>query len=225
MRRWALQKWVRLCSRLRRLWYPILFPGLRIGTGVLLDKGVRFDIPPGGIIEIGDGSVIEPCCNLGAAGYLSIGPRAFIGFGSILSASERVTIGEDALIAAYCMIRDQDHGTDAYPYRKQPSRTARITIGKNVWLGSHVTVLKGVVIGDNAIVGAGAVVTRSLSPGATAVGVPARQLPKSAAPGASLDISPHRGEDRRGQDMSRRGNRLYRRGLKNKHLKRFRRLR
>ena len=184
MRRWALQKWVRLRSRLRRLWYPILFPGLRIGTGVLLEKGVRFDIPRGGMIEIGDGCHIEPYCNLGAAGHLSIGPRAFIGFGSILSASECVVIGDDALIAAYCVIRDQDHGTEAYPYRKQPSRTAPIRIGKNVWLGSHVTVLKGAVIGDNAIIGAGAVVTRSISPGATAVGVPARQLSKAALPGA-----------------------------------------
>jgi acetyltransferase-like isoleucine patch superfamily enzyme len=165
-----------LSNRLRCWYYPRIFPGLRIGREVLLGKGVRFDIPPGGRIEIGDETTVEPFCNLGAAGHLSIGARGFIGFGAVISASSRVVIGEDALIAAYCMIRDQDHGTDAAPYNVQPSVKRPITLGNNVWLGSHAIVLKGVSIGDHAIVGAGAVVTRSLPPGARVGGVPAVPL-------------------------------------------------
>ncbi len=180
------RRWEWAWSRLRRSWYPLIFPGLRIGRGVLLGKGVRFDIPPGGTITIGGGTIVEPYCNLGAAGRMIIGPNSFIGFGAIISASSTVTIGEDALIAAYCMIRDQDHGTDGYPYRSQPSYAEPITLGRNVWLGSHAIVLKGVLIGDNAVVGAGAVVTRSLPSGAKAVGVPARQVgsvePRMPAP-------------------------------------------
>jgi acetyltransferase-like isoleucine patch superfamily enzyme len=46
-------------------------------------------------------------------------------------------------------------------------------VGSNVWLGSKVTILKGVTIGDNAVIGAGAVVSRDILENAVAVGVPA----------------------------------------------------
>ena len=39
---------------------------------------------------------------------------------------------------------------------------APIVVGKDVWIGAHATILKGVTIGDGAIVAAGAVVTRDV---------------------------------------------------------------
>lgn len=51
-----------------------------------------------------------------------------------------------------------------------------VAIGKDVWLGAGVVVLKGVTIGDSAVIGAGAVVTRDVPPNAKVAGVPARQI-------------------------------------------------
>ena len=49
-----------------------------------------------------------------------------------------------------------------------------ITIGNDVWIGGHSTVLPGVTIGDGAIIGAGAVVSKDIPPYAIAVGCPIR---------------------------------------------------
>ena len=51
---------------------------------------------------------------------------------------------------------------------------APIVVGKDVWIGAHATILKGVTIGDGAIIAAGAVVTRDVPPNTIAAGVPAR---------------------------------------------------
>ncbi|MFM9088786.1 MAG: acyltransferase, partial [Cyanobium sp.] len=51
-----------------------------------------------------------------------------------------------------------------------------ITIGNNVWICAHVTILPSVSIGDAAVIGAGAVVTQSVPAGETWGGVPARPL-------------------------------------------------
>ena len=56
---------------------------------------------------------------------------------------------------------------------RQPLRSAGITIGDDVWLGSHV-VVDGVRIGSHAVVGAGSVVTRDVPEWAVVVGNPAR---------------------------------------------------
>ncbi|WP_343206255.1 DapH/DapD/GlmU-related protein [Arthrobacter yangruifuii] len=53
---------------------------------------------------------------------------------------------------------------------------APITIGRNVWLGSNVTVLPGISIGDDSVVAAGAVVTRDIPPRSLAVGAPAKVI-------------------------------------------------
>ena len=49
-------------------------------------------------------------------------------------------------------------------------------VGSNVYIGSRVTLLPGVVIEDNVIVAAGTVVTKRLAGGAIYGGVPARLL-------------------------------------------------
>jgi acetyltransferase-like isoleucine patch superfamily enzyme len=52
-------------------------------------------------------------------------------------------------------------------------------IGANTRIGAGVVLMPGVEIGDGAVVGAGAVVRESVPPGATAVGMPARLLPRA----------------------------------------------
>jgi len=51
-------------------------------------------------------------------------------------------------------------------------------IGGHVDIGAGAKILGGVVVGDHARIGANAVVLADVPPGATAVGIPARILPK-----------------------------------------------
>lgn len=52
--------------------------------------------------------------------------------------------------------------------------TAAVRLGKEVFLGSRVSIIPTVSVGDGAYIGAGSVVTRDIPPGAKAYGVPAR---------------------------------------------------
>ena len=51
-----------------------------------------------------------------------------------------------------------------------------ITIGNDVWIGGHATILPGVTIGDGAVVAAGAVVTKDVLPRTLVGGNPARGM-------------------------------------------------
>lgn len=137
--------------------------GIRIGRGVFIGRNTIFSCKNGDI-EIGDG--------------------ANIGFNCEIFSASRVTVGPRALLAAYCYLIGGDHEmTDASrPVIEQGRRSAGITIGDGAWLGAGAKILDGVGIGARAVIGAGAVVRESVPEGATAVGVPARVLPRTSAP-------------------------------------------
>ena len=102
---------------------------------------------------------------------LTIGRGGFINGGTTIAAARSVRIGDDCLIGEGVSI----HDTDFHPvHADTPVAVAPVSIGRNVWLANHVTVLRGVTIGDHAVVGAGAVVTHDLPARAIAVGNPAR---------------------------------------------------
>ena len=54
--------------------------------------------------------------------------------------------------------------------------TAAVRVGKEVFLGSRVSVIPNVKIGDGAYVGAGSVVLRDVAPGSKIVCPPARRI-------------------------------------------------
>lgn len=56
--------------------------------------------------------------------------------------------------------------------RINPSKD--ITVGERVWIGSKVSVLKGVEIGDSSIVGSGSVVTGKYESNVVIAGNPAK---------------------------------------------------
>ena len=49
-----------------------------------------------------------------------------------------------------------------------------ITIGNDVWIGGHSTILPGVTIGDGAVVAAGSIVTKDVPPHSLVAGNPAK---------------------------------------------------
>ncbi|NUR01660.1 MAG: acyltransferase [Streptomyces sp.] len=88
-----------------------------------------------------------------------------------------IALGSGVRIGAHTSLLGFNHGmAPDRPVHQQPLTSQGITVGDDVWIGSHVVVLDGVTIGDHCVIGAGAVVTRDLPPWSVAVGNPARPV-------------------------------------------------
>jgi acetyltransferase-like isoleucine patch superfamily enzyme len=157
-------------------------PGkIRIADNVVIDDNCLLDAKgdTNGGIRIGSGvfvgrNSILSCKN----GDIAIGDRANIGFNCEVFSASQVTVGADALIAAYCYVIGGDHEyvDIATPVTAQGRRSQGVSIGEGVWLGAGAKILDGVRIGRHAIIGAGAVVRVDVPEYAVAAGRPARIL-------------------------------------------------
>jgi acetyltransferase-like isoleucine patch superfamily enzyme len=128
---------------------------------------------------IGTGSSFDPVTStITGVENFYVGRNVFIGPHAILSADRvHVVIGDDTIIGpALCvMAGDHQFRQPGIAFRaSQRGRNEPVVIGRNVWIGARVLILKGVTVGDAAIIGAGAVVSRDVPPFAIALGVPAR---------------------------------------------------
>lgn len=89
----------------------------------------------------------------------------------------RVRMGDKVRVGAHTSLLGFNHSmAPDRPVCEQPTTSQGITIGDDVWIGSHVVVVDGVTIGDHAVVGAGAVVTKDVPAWAVVGGNPARFL-------------------------------------------------
>lgn len=102
---------------------------------------------------------------------IEIGERTYLNWECEVVARESVTIGKDCAIAWRVTITDSDF----HQMVGGGAPTAPVQIGDKVWIGAHVTILKGVTIGDGAVIAAGSVVTRDVAPRSLVAGVPALQ--------------------------------------------------
>lgn len=102
-----------------------------------------------------------------------------------------VRLGDGVRIGAHSSLLGFNHSTATdRPIHRQPHTSLGITVGDDVWIGSHVVVLDGVTIGDHCIIGAGAVVTRDVPDWSVAVGNPARVIrDRRTAPTAARAVT------------------------------------
>jgi acetyltransferase-like isoleucine patch superfamily enzyme len=109
-------------------------------------------------------------------GTLSVGDKCVLGRGVSVNCYLDVEIGAAALFADDVYVSDFDHkfADLTVPIKDQGIAKSRVRIEPDVWLGTKVTVARGVVIGQGSVVGANAVVTHDLPPYSVSVGVPAR---------------------------------------------------
>lgn len=170
LRGWQRWRWLTEQRRTGRLIDPTV--QIRCGRFVrerlILAEGASID--RGAIIWVSD--------EAGQKGHIHLGTGAYIGPYSYVGSCHQLVIGDHTLIGAHSYLITVNHRTDRpqLPIALQGFRGGNITIGNNVWIGCHVTVLPNVTIGDNAVIGAGAVVTKNIPAGETWAGVPAQPI-------------------------------------------------
>ncbi len=115
-----------------------------MGRNVQFRKGFTLWIEKDGKVEIGDNVFFNNYCTIC----------------SLLS----VSIGDETIFGENVKIYDHNHkySDPLTPIKKQGYTSASIRIGMHCWIGSNVTILKGVTIGDNCVVGAGCVVYKDI---------------------------------------------------------------
>lgn len=90
---------------------------------------------------------------------LEIGNDVFLNSGCIITAREKVVIGNNTILGPNVVIYDNDHmiSNDG---RILDNRfvTDPVVIGAHVWIGAGAVILKGSTIGDNCVIAAGSVV-------------------------------------------------------------------
>ena len=122
--------------------------------------------------KVDDGFRLFPPVYTDFGKNIKIGKDVFVNSGCCFQDQGGVTLGDGCLVGHNVVFATLDH--DKRPGRRGDMTAAPIVVGKDVWIGAHATILKGVTIGDGAIVAAGAVVTRDVPPNTIAAGVPAR---------------------------------------------------
>lgn len=174
-----------LATRFRIAWFRIL--GMKIDKNCWVRK---ISVPRNPWdIELQRGAALDDFIVLISSGArtdekrIVIGKDVYINRFTIIDASASIEISEGTMIGPNCYITDHDHGTEpGIPINQQELVSAPVSIGKNVWIGAGVSVLKGVRIGDNAIVGAGAVVTKDVPENGRFAGIPAAQIQAKSQP-------------------------------------------
>ncbi len=92
--------------------------------------------------------------------------NSHIGGGLILIHPNGIVIHPEAIIGVNCLIF------------QQVTIVGGVTIGSHVDIGAGAKIIRPVTIGDRAQIGANAVVVNDVPTGTTAVGIPAKILPK-----------------------------------------------
>jgi virginiamycin A acetyltransferase len=110
----------------------------------------------------------------------NIGKNTFIGKNVTIT---RANIGNYCSIAPHVSIGPGEHDLDristsniSYSDTYNELTKKPLNIGHDVWIGTHVVILRGVTIGNGAVIGAGSVVTKDIPDFAVAVGVPAKVI-------------------------------------------------
>lgn len=104
----------------------------------------------------------------------TVGKNVFINSGCCFQDQGGIEIGDGTLIGHQVVLATLNH--DLCPPNRADMFPKPIKIGKNVWIGSHATILQGVTVGDNSVVAAGAVVTKDVPANTVVGGVPAKVI-------------------------------------------------
>lgn len=137
-------------------------------------------------ISYGEGLTTGHACRFDLPGEnkktLIIGKNCEMGDNVHIVAHEKVSIGDNCLMASKIFISDTNHGdyngdTQSSPETAPNDReliTSHVSIGNNVWIGENVCILPGVKIGSGCVIGANSVVNKDIPDKCVVAGAPAK---------------------------------------------------
>lgn len=160
-------------------------PRIHLGAGVVVEDNAQLDgkgDDEGGGIFLADGVFVGRGTILGTkGGRIECGENTNLGSNVQILTSNRVVLGRDVLLAAYCYI--VGGGNYGYARRDLPmshqydfAGKGGVEVGDDVWMGARVTVLDGSKVGRGAILAAGAVVSGPVGEYEIHGGVPAKRI-------------------------------------------------
>ena len=122
-------------------------------------------------VHIGSGNSIR--CH---EGTIRVGDKCVFGKDNTVNGYLDIEFGAATIVADWVYVCDFDHvfSDVTVPIKDQGIVKSPVRVGPDVWLGTKVTVLRGITIGQGCVVAANAVVNRDLPAYSVAVGVPAR---------------------------------------------------
>jgi acetyltransferase-like isoleucine patch superfamily enzyme len=161
--------------------------GIKLGRGSAFHGRTKFFKSSTARIEIGNNctflskhtsnliGINRPCIfsTLSTEAILKIGDEC--GFsGTVIGCQNEIILEDNVKCGANTLITDTDWHQDDF----RSGKPKPIFIGKNVWLGEGVRVLKGVSIGENSVIGAASIVTRDIPSNVIAAGNPCKVIKK-----------------------------------------------
>lgn len=144
--------------------------GFKISENFHFEEGARFDVNY-------ENNTLLILDNVNARNQLSllvfsgaklvIGENVFFNNNCSINVLEEVEIGTNTIFGENVKIYDHNHehyfSNQERVIETNKFSKAKVVIGKNCWIGSNVTILKGVTIGDNVIIGAGCLIYKSIT--------------------------------------------------------------
>lgn len=97
-------------------------------------------------------------------GCVKIGNNNFFNRNCSINCMKKITTGDNCVFGENVCIYDHNHKfkNKDILIKKQGYDIDEISIGNNCWIGSNVTILKGVKIGNNCVIGAGTIVNKNI---------------------------------------------------------------
>lgn len=110
-------------------------------------------------------------------GYnITIGKNVMLNYDCIILDVCPVIIGDFTMIGPSTHIYTACHSLNPEERKNFIEFGKPVTIGENVWIGGHCTILPGITIGKNFVIGAGSVVTKDIPENVVAVGNPCKVI-------------------------------------------------
>jgi acetyltransferase-like isoleucine patch superfamily enzyme len=173
-------------TKIKSIWIRLTYPFAAIGRNVSFHFTSKVYRPRASRISLGNSVSLREYAWLNVATedptgepVIVIGDNCHIGFGSIISAKNRIHLERDVLVGQSVIMVDHNHAYEdiAAPVVQQGiTEGGRIRIGQGSWIGNGAAIIcpKGeLTIGRNCVVAVNSVVTRNVPDHSVVAGYPA----------------------------------------------------